>query len=84
MANRCGPACRWLTTQEESCELSLSEIGKLFRNRDHTTVRHACHKIRTQLSTDDGHIRDTIASICQALQIDLPSSCLTDQRDECA
>ena len=38
--------CRELT------KLSLPEIGKKFGNRDHTTVMHACEKIKTNLKTD--------------------------------
>ncbi len=33
-------------------ELSFPEIGRLFNNRDHATVQHACKKIRTSLERD--------------------------------
>lgn len=38
--------CRTLT------ELSTTEIGNGFGGKDHTTVMHACNKIKTRLSTD--------------------------------
>lgn len=33
--------------------LSFAEVGRLFGNRDHTTVLHACRKVETQLASDD-------------------------------
>jgi xanthine/CO dehydrogenase XdhC/CoxF family maturation factor len=32
--------------------LSYPEVGKLFGGRDHTTILHACKKVKTDLSTD--------------------------------
>jgi chromosomal replication initiator protein len=32
--------------------LSLGEIGRMFGNRDHTTVLYACQKVGAMISTD--------------------------------
>ncbi|HEY2412944.1 MAG TPA: helix-turn-helix domain-containing protein [Pirellulaceae bacterium] len=32
--------------------LSYAEVGRLFSNRDHTTVLHACRKVEAQMSSD--------------------------------
>jgi chromosomal replication initiator protein len=47
---------------------SLSEIGKLYSNRDHTTVLHACNKTE-QLSQRDADIRKAIDDLSADLQI---------------
>lgn len=57
----------------EITPLSLAEIGQLFRNRDHSTVLHACDKIRKQISHDDS-TREAIASICKSLDVRMPPS----------
>lgn len=57
----------------EVTPLSLVEVGQLFRNRDHSTVLHACDKIR-KLVTQDESIRDAISSICKSLNIQMPST----------
>ena len=36
----------------ELTNISLPKIGENFGNRDHTTVMHACDKIKTALNTD--------------------------------
>jgi chromosomal replication initiator protein len=33
--------------------LSFADVGRLFGNRDHTTVLHACRKVETQLENDE-------------------------------
>jgi chromosomal replication initiator protein len=33
--------------------ISYAEVGRMFGNRDHTTVLHACRKVETQLSSDN-------------------------------
>ena len=67
----------------EITPLSLVEVGRLFGGRDHSTVRHACEKIRGQLVSDDS-IREAVSSICHALQIRLPSSWFELLDDQCA
>lgn len=57
----------------EVTPLSLVEVGQHFRNRDHSTVRHACEKVRNMVVKDDA-IRKTITSICNSLEIRLPNS----------
>lgn len=57
----------------EVTPLSLVEIGKLFRNRDHSTVLHSYDKIRKQVTTDES-IRELISSICKSLNITMPPS----------
>lgn len=57
----------------EITPLSLVEIGQLFRNRDHSTVLHACDKIRKQITNDDS-IREAIASVCKSLDLQMPPS----------
>lgn len=57
----------------EITPLSLAEIGQLFRNRDHSTVLHACEKIRKQIHDDDS-IREAITSICKSLNVRMPAS----------
>ena len=36
----------------ELTNMSLPKIGETFGNRDHTTVMHACDKIRAAIDTD--------------------------------
>jgi chromosomal replication initiator protein len=33
-------------------EFSTNEIGDAFGGKDHTTVMHACNKIKTRMATD--------------------------------
>ncbi len=42
--------CMYLA--RELTTLSLPKIGESFGNRDHSTVMHACDKIKTQIKTD--------------------------------
>ena len=37
----------------ELTELSLPGIGQIFGGRDHSTVSHACDRVRSQLGVDD-------------------------------
>lgn len=53
--------CRELT------HLSLPEIGKKFGNRDHTTVMHACIKIKKDLKTD-AHTQKLVTSLMNTLK----------------
>ena len=46
---------------------SLAEIGKLYGNRDHTTVLHACNKTE-QMSNSDTEIRKAIDSLSAAFE----------------
>ena len=57
----------------EVTPLSLVEIGKLFRNRDHSTVLHSCDKIRKEVVANES-IRELISSICTSLNITMPPS----------
>ena len=57
----------------EVTSLSLVEIGKLFRNRDHSTVLHACDKIRKQVRTDEC-VREVISSVCKSLNLPMSST----------
>lgn len=57
----------------EVTPLSLVEIGKLFRNRDHSTVLHSCDKIRKEVVNNES-IRELISSICTSLNITMPPS----------
>ena len=63
--------------------LSLVEVGRLFGNRDHSTVRHACEKIRKQIVSDDS-IREAVTSICRSLDIRMPTSWFQMLDDQCA
>ena len=51
----------------EFTPLSLCEIGRLYRNRDHTTVRHACKKVAIRLNDQD--TLELIQSICAAVGV---------------
>lgn len=46
----------------KNTEMGLREIGTYFSGRDHTTVLHACHKIKTALRQDN-KLRDTLENI---------------------
>ncbi len=59
----------------ELTNVSLREIGLYFRRRDHTTVLHACRKIKKQLP-DDPVLRESLVEIREALGIPLPSGWL--------
>jgi chromosomal replication initiator protein len=47
---------------KELTSLSLPDIGEAFGGRDHTTVLHACRKIR-QLQHSDHQIRDDFTNL---------------------
>jgi chromosomal replication initiator protein len=50
----------------ERTPASLNTIARYFGRSDHTTVMHACQKIRTQLTTD-AYVRHCIDTILQQL-----------------
>lgn len=56
----------------ELTELSLPGIGQVFGGKDHTTVMHACERIKTQMPLDDSLdnlVRDLATQIrAQAMQ----------------
>jgi chromosomal replication initiator protein len=47
---------------------SLSEIGRAFGGKDHTTVLHAVDKIQTLLQ-EDPKLRKTIDSLIQSINL---------------
>ena len=47
-------------------DLSFPDIGRLFGNRDHATVQHACKKIRGLLGKD-ADLRNTVELIERTL-----------------
>ncbi|HXG36113.1 MAG TPA: helix-turn-helix domain-containing protein, partial [Dehalococcoidia bacterium] len=51
----------------EHCHLQLKEIGKLFGNRDHTSIIHAHRKI-SALMKHDPHLQRQLAEIRQRFQ----------------
>lgn len=51
----------------ELTDFSLPEIGESFGGRDHTTVLHACEKIKKVIEKD-GSVRDMIARIRQEIR----------------
>jgi len=55
-----------MTLCKELTEHSLPEIGDAFGGRDHTTVLHACRKIR-ELCDTDLSIRDDYNNLLKAL-----------------
>ena len=57
--------------------MSLIEVGKHFRRRDHTTVLHACRKIQKQLP-EDPLLRETLLNILDALDIPTPPKWLAN------
>ena len=67
----------------EVTSLSLVETGKFFQNRDHTTVRHACQKIRKQLVTDSV-LQAAVRSICDTLHQRVSSSWFESVEEKCA
>lgn len=52
--------------------LSLSQIGKRFGNRDHTTVMHGVKKISELRAIGDEYILDLLAKSCARLGIEVP------------
>lgn len=67
----------------EIAGLSLVETGRFFQNRDHTTVRHACQKIRKQL-VSDSTLQDAVRSICETLNQRVSSSWFESVEEKCA
>jgi len=67
----------------EITPLSLAEVGKVFGNRDHSTVRHACEKIRC-LAPVDAAVGEALSSICRSLDVRLPKSWFDMLDDQCA
>ena len=51
---------------KELTDHSLPEIGEAFGGRDHTTVLHACRKIKELCDTDLA-IRDDYSNLLKAL-----------------
>lgn len=51
----------------EFTSLSLIETGRFFQNRDHTTVRHACNKVK-KLLLSDAQVQEAVQSLCSTLQ----------------
>jgi chromosomal replication initiator protein len=51
----------------ELTELSLPKIGDAFGGRDHTTVLHACEKIRTELNKDQ-QLKNTLGRLSEAIK----------------
>lgn len=49
--------------------ISLNDIGQVFGNRDHTTIRHANLSIRHWFWSDDGTLKKHHTALCQKLQI---------------
>ena len=47
-------------------ELSFPDIGRLFGNRDHATVQHACKKIKAELSRD-ADLRNAVQTLERSL-----------------
>ena len=68
----------------ERVAISLADIGRHFRYRDHTTVRHACKKIRLLLAEHPVVGREAISSICWSLDVELPSCCFSSGEENCA
>ncbi|MCB9513934.1 MAG: chromosomal replication initiator protein DnaA [Candidatus Krumholzibacteriia bacterium] len=54
-------------------EKSLSEIGREFGGRDHSTVLHACRKIAKQIK-DDHDLRNTLTELQQQFRVQSPSN----------
>lgn len=55
-----------MTLSKELTDLSLPDIGEAFGGRDHTTVMHACRKIR-ELQHRDPQIRDDYTNLLTTL-----------------
>jgi chromosomal replication initiator protein len=47
---------------------SLSEIGKLFGGRDHSTVLYSCNKMASEINLNQ-QLNQSVADICQSLKI---------------
>ena len=67
----------------EAESLTLADVGRLFQNRDHTTVRHACQKIRHCLFNDRA-TQDAVRSICTSLKMPVSPSWFRYPKEECA
>jgi len=67
----------------EIASLSLVDTGRFFQNRDHTTVRHACQKIRKQLISDSS-LQDAVRSICESLNQRVSSAWFVSVEERCA
>lgn len=61
-------------------DLSLESIGKLFGNRDHTTVLHSFRKITEQRETDLD-VQRLIDRVCRELNVDPPRIELQNSND---
>ncbi len=55
-----------MALSKELTSHSLPEIGDAYGGRDHTTVLHACRKVK-QLVTDDGEIRGDYKNLLRSL-----------------
>jgi chromosomal replication initiator protein len=55
-----------MTLSKELTDMSLPEIGAAFGGRDHTTVIHACRKVR-ELQRGDPQIRDDYTTLFNTL-----------------
>jgi len=55
-----------MALSKELTEHSLPELGSGFGGRDHTTVLHACRRIR-ELSDTDGRVREDWAKLVRLL-----------------
>ncbi|WP_370514742.1 chromosomal replication initiator protein DnaA [Endozoicomonas sp. OPT23] len=55
-----------MALSKELTNHSLPEIGDAYGGRDHTTVLHACRKVK-QLVEDDGEIRDDYKNLLRSL-----------------
>ncbi len=55
-----------MALSKELTSHSLPEIGDAYGGRDHTTVLHACRKVK-QLVEDDGEIRDDYKNLLRSL-----------------
>lgn len=51
----------------EEAQRPLTEIGRLLGGKDHTTVLHACEKVRLQMDTDP-HVRHALLTLRERLQ----------------
>ena len=55
-----------MTLGKELTNKSLPEIGDLFGGRDHTTVLHACRKIK-QLTEENREIKEDYSNLLRTL-----------------
>ena len=51
----------------EMTDYSNVRIGSIFGNRDHSTVMHACKKVKGYISSDD-EIRNVVKSIEESIK----------------